>query len=98
MKIKLPTKADARRPHGVCFYLAILKKQTSAVTCNILGGYGRKKPLCFSNKVPFHSEVGGGSEKPVAFHRDAHWKCRRCLTAAKRFFASEASERGGSGA
>lgn len=61
-----------------------------------LGSCSRKRPLCFSNKVPFHSEVGGGSKRPVACHWDTHWKCRCYLAAGKGFFASKALEQAGS--
>lgn len=58
----------------------------------------KKASLVFQTRCLFIPRLASSSKKPMAFHRDAHWKYRCCLTAAKHFFASEASERGGSGA
>lgn len=58
----------------------------------------KKASLVFQTRCLFIPRLASSSKKPMVFQRDAHWKYRCCLTAAKHFFASEASERAGSGA
>lgn len=63
MKTKLPTKANTCSPHQVVF----LKKQLSAVTCNILGGCGRKRPCIFQLRYLFIQKLAAALRNQQRF-------------------------------
>lgn len=62
---KAPDQSQCPRPTLSVFLPCHSQKGNINSDVQYFRWSGRKKPLCFSDKVAFHSEVGGSSKKPA---------------------------------
>lgn len=67
----------------MCFHPVTLRVQTSAVTCSVLGGRRRRKPLCFQTRCLFTPQEPAAVEPALQQMLGAGRKqCPSVLTAA----------------